>query len=95
MSLALVNEIWKLLKVSIEAGDTSGAAEILVNYLVEEDYSPAEIKQVFRNDTNIKKALDYYLETPEDGLVEVKHDPYEDEDEDDLYFDDEDFDDTY
>ena len=82
MSLALVNEIWKILKSSIEAGDTSAASEILVNYLVEEDYSPAEIKQAFRGDGDIKEALDYYLETPEDGLIEVHHDEDLDFDED-------------
>jgi len=88
MSLVLVNEIWKLLRGSIDSGDIDSAAEMLVNYLVEEDYSPTEIKQAFRGDIDIKQALDYYLETPEDGLVEARRD------EDDVYFD-EDYDDPY
>lgn len=84
MSLALVNEIWKVLKPSIETGDIGSAAETLVNYLVDEAYSPAEIKQVFRLDSDVKGALSYYLETPEWGLLE-------DEEEDDSidYYDDE------
>ena len=86
MSIGLIGEVWKLLKSSIEAGDIDGAAETLVNYLVEEDYSAHEIKNTFRGDKDIKEALDFYLETPEDGL-------YHDKDDDEDYFDD--FDDYY
>jgi len=88
MSLALINEIWKVLKPSIETGDIGSAADTLVNYLVDETYSPAEIKQVFRLDSDIKAALSYYLETPEWGIIE------DEEDEDyfnDYYDDEEDF----
>jgi hypothetical protein len=88
MSLSLVNDIWKLLKPSIETGDTYGAAEILINYLVEEGVASAhEIKTSFRGDKDIKAALDFYLETPEDGH-------YHKEEDEDLFdsdlFDDED-----
>lgn len=86
MSLHLINEIWKLLKPSIETGDTGEAAETLVQYLIDEDYSPNEVKQIFRGDSDIKEAVSFYLEKPEDGLyVESFDDP-------DDYFDD-DFDD--
>lgn len=86
MSLSLINEVWKLLKPSIESGDTDGAAETLVNYLVEEAIASAhEIKSAFRGDKDIKDALDFYLETPEDGLV---HEYDDDLDEDDYYYDD-------
>lgn len=94
MSLSLVSEVWKLLKSSIETGDVNEAAETLVNFLVEEDYaSTHEIKNAFRGDKEIKVALDYYMETPEDSLYhEVDEDDYNDtyddyynEDEDDNY----------
>lgn len=92
MSLGLINEIWKLLKPSIETGDSSEAAETLVQYLIDEDYSPTEIKNSFRGDSDIKEAISFYLEKPEDGLyVEQYEDPYEDE----YYYDDEDEDDPY
>lgn len=81
MSIGLIGEVWKLLKTNIEAGDVDGAAETLVNYLVEEDYSAHEIKNAFRGDKEIKQALDFYLETPEDGLY------HEAEDYNDLYDD--------
>jgi hypothetical protein len=86
MSLALINEIWKVLKPNIETGDISSAAETLVNYLVDEAYSPTEIKQTFRLDSDIKGALTYYLETPD---WVVQHEEDEDEDFHDLYDDEE------
>ena len=90
MSIGLIGEVWKLLKSSIEAGDVDGAAETLVNYLVEEDYSAHEIKNTFRGDKDIKEALDFYLETPEDGLVHEYEDDLEDDYYNDDYYDDED-----
>ena len=93
MSLPLINEIWKLLKPSIETGDTDGAAETLVNYLVDEDYSPAEIKQTFRGDKDIKNALDFFMESPEDGLYHKADDDYNDLYDD--YYNEDEEDDQY
>lgn len=88
MSIALINEIWKVLKPSIEAGDTTGAADILVNYMIDEEYSPEEIKKGFRGDSEIKEALSFFLETPDDALY-MSASP--DELYDDLYDEDDDF----
>ena len=88
MSLALIKDVWKLLKTCIEAGDTDGAAELLVNYLVDEDYSPSEIKQTFRGDAFIKEAVDYFLEKPEDGLYVEAVDSLDDYEELDFDHDD-------
>ena len=90
MSLLIVNEIWKLLKPSLEAGTVAEeAADNLVNYLIDEDYSPNEIKQAFRGDAYIKRALEFFIETPDQGykLDEEEIDPY---DENHLFDDDED-----
>jgi hypothetical protein len=87
MSVGLIHEVWKILRPSIETGDPEGAAEILINYLIEEDYSTTEIKNAFRGDSYIKGALEFYLESPEDGH-------YHKEDDEDLFdsdfFDEED-----
>ena len=89
MSLLIVNEIWKLLKPNLEAGTVAEeAADNLVNYLIDENYSPNEIKQAFRGDAYIKRALEFFIETPDQGYKL-------DEEEIDLYdenhlFDDED-----
>jgi hypothetical protein len=90
MSIGLIHEVWKILRPSLETGDPDGAAEILVNYLIDEDYSSAEIKNAFRGDSYIKGALEFYLESPEDGHYheEVDHDLFDDDsydDEDDYY----------
>lgn len=87
MSLALINEIWKTLKPSLDSGNVADeAAETLVNYLIEEDFSPAEIKHTFRGDRDIKDALEFFMESPEDGLyhetVDDIFDEYHNEDED-------------
>ena len=82
MSLHLINEIWKILKPDMENGDLDGAAETLVNYLIEEDYSPAEIKSSFR-DPAIRSALSFYEETPpgEFRLNDDEDESWLDEDE--------------
>ena len=90
MSLLIVNEIWKLLKPNLEAGTVAEeAADNLVNYLIDENYSPNEIKQAFRGDAYIKRALEFFIETPDQGykLDEEEIDLY---DENHLFDDDED-----
>jgi hypothetical protein len=84
MSLQLAYEIWKTLKPNIETGDTDTAAESLVSFLVDEDYSPEEIKQAFFGDADIKEALEFYLESPEDiyHSDEEEDEWYEEEEED-------------
>jgi hypothetical protein len=88
MSVGLIHEVWKTLKASIEIGDPDGAAELLVNYLIEEDYSPNEIKNAFKGDSYIKGALEFYLESPEDGHYHKEEDLFDadvdlDDDDDD------------
>ena len=90
MSLALISEIWKILKPRLDAGNVADdAAETLVNYLIEEDFSPAEIKHTFRGDKDIKDALEFFLESPDDGLyheeIDDLFDDYFEEDEDEDY----------
>ena len=90
MSVGLIHEVWKILRPSIETGDPDGAAEILINYLIEEDYSTTEIKNAFRGDSYIKGALEFYLESPEDGHY------HKEEEEEDFFdvdiYDDENYD---
>lgn len=88
MNLSMLSEIYKLLKPCIESGDTTLAAESLVNYLVDEGFSPEEIKQSFR-DKDIRTALEFYLEAPpgelseiDRGYLEEDEDLWQDEDDD-------------
>jgi len=65
-NLQLINEIWKVLKPSIEIGDVDEAAENLVSYLVDEAFDPEDINQQFRTDREIKKKISYYLDSEEE-----------------------------
>jgi hypothetical protein len=87
MSIGLISEIWKILRPNLESGDPEHAAEMLVNYMIDEDYSSTEIKNAFRGDSYIKDALEFYLEKPEDGLYHEEEDLYEydEPDEDEEY----------
>ena len=87
MSLSLVYEVLKILKPSLDAGSVKEeAADDLVNYLIDEGHSPSEIKHTFRGDKEIKDALEFYMESPEDGLYHQQNDDtfddYPDEEED-------------
>lgn len=84
MSLELISEVWQLIKPCIETGDTAEAAELLVNYLVEEDYSAKEIKQYLGRDKEVKKALDYYLETP-DHTADMDESLFDEDDDLDFF----------
>jgi len=88
MSLTVVQEIWKTIKPSIEVGDVAEAAELLVNYLVDNDFDTQEMKSVFKHDPEVQKALAFFVEKPEDvDLFEEDEDLFEEEE--DGYYNDE------
>ena len=90
MSVDLAAAVWEELKRYIGPLDRSEAADALVNLLVDSNYNSDEIRDSFRGDAEVKKALQGYLD---DHGVE-DDDEYLD-DEDDEYLDDEDEDDDY
>ena len=81
MSVELTKEIWDELKRYINPQDRSDAAETLVSVLVDNDAAADEIKNVFKNDSEVKRALTSYLKDHEE--VDELDDNYDDEDEDD------------
>ena len=89
MNLNLVSEMWDILKPSIQVGDVNDAAESLVNYLVDNDYDPQEIKRTFKGDSSIQKAVGYFIESTSDSFEE-DFDDYEEDLADYSYNDDED-----
>lgn len=86
MSLSVIHEIWKTIKPSIEVGDVTEAAELLVNYLVDNDFDSKEIETLFKHEPEIKKALEFFVEKPEDVDSFEEEDDYLYEEDDD-YFD--------
>jgi len=76
MSVELASEIWKEIKGYINVVDRSEAAETVVNVLIENDIDAEEIKNSFKGDSDVKRALADHLN--EDESIEE-----EDEDVDD------------
>lgn len=82
MSVTLVHEIWKTIKASIEIGDVNEAAEMLVNYMVDNDFDAKEIKDTFEREPEIQKALVFFTEVPEDVISASSYEnDYLDEDD--------------
>jgi hypothetical protein len=63
--------------------DRSDAAETLVSVLIDNDVAADEIKDVFKTDSEVKRALASYLKDHEE--IDDQDDEYNDEDEDEDY----------
>ena len=80
MSVELSREIWDELKRYVNPQDRIEAVETLVSVLIDNDVGADEIKDTFKSDSEVKRALASYLKD---------HD--EDEDDEELHEDDEDY----
>jgi hypothetical protein len=81
MSAELSKEIWDEIKRYVNPQDRAEAAETLVSVLIDNDIAADEIKDVFKSDSEIKRALASYLKDHADD-DEEDEDEYEDEDDD-------------
>jgi hypothetical protein len=77
MSAELANELWSEIKRYVNEIDRNEAAEVYVSTLIDNDIGINEIKTAFRGDSDIKRALQPYLEEEEPEEDEY----HEDEDE--------------
>ena len=82
MTVELANEIWAELKRYVNTVDRDEAAETLVSVLIDNDVGADEIKTVFKNDSDVKKALTSYLKEHDEIEEEEVDDEDYDEDED-------------
>jgi len=85
MSEAIAAEIWGELKRYVNTVDRADAAETVIQILMDNDSDVEDIRDAFKGDTDIKRALTSYLDNDKD---------YEEEDEesdDDDYDEDEDW----
>ena len=83
MSVDLAREIWNELKRYVNSVDKDEAAETLVAVLIDNDVDADDIKDTFKTETEIKRALTSYLKDHQD-------DEDDDEDEEDLEYDEDD-----
>jgi hypothetical protein len=81
MSVELSREIWDELKRYVNTVDRDEAAETLVSVLIDNDVDADEIKNTFKSDSEVKRALTSYLKDHEEDEDNEEED-YEDEDED-------------
>jgi len=86
MSVELASEIWSELKRYVNTVDRDEAAEILVSVLIDNDFAADEIRDTFKGDSEVKRALASYLKDHEE-----EPDNHNDEDEDYIDNEDEDY----
>jgi hypothetical protein len=83
MSVELSREIWNEIKRYVNTVDRADAAETLINVLIDNDVDADEIRDVFKGDTEVKRALTSYLKDHEEEHDDEDEDDYEDEDDED------------
>jgi len=79
MSVGLAKEIWDEIKRYVNTVDRDEAAETMVSVLIDNDVAADEIKDTFKTDSEIKRALAHYLKDQEEEV----DDDYDDEDDED------------
>jgi len=84
MSETIASEIWGELKRFVNTVDRAEAAETVVQILMDNDSDVEDIRDAFKGDSDIKRALTSYLDNDKDyeeDEEEVEDEDY-DEDED-------------
>jgi hypothetical protein len=82
MSVELSKEIWNELRRYVNTVDRAEAAETLVSVLIDNDVDADEIKNTFKSDSEVKRALAHYLKDLEDEDDEDDEDDDDDNDDD-------------
>jgi hypothetical protein len=82
MSEAIASEIWGELKRFVNTVDRDEAAETVIQILMDNDSDVEDIRNAFKGDSDIKRALTAYLDNDKDYAAEDEEDEEEEEDED-------------
>ena len=82
MSVELSREIWTELRRYVNTVDRSEAAETLISVLIDNDVAADEIRDTFKGDAEVRRALTSYLKDHADDQDEDEDWENEDEDED-------------
>ena len=83
MSELVANEIWSELKRYINSVDRAEAAETVVSILIDHDSDVEDIRNAFKGDSDIKKALTEYLDNDKDYTEEDEEELIDEEYEED------------
>ena len=76
MSLDFVAEVWDALRTHIDFNERNDAADTLINLLIDNNYEADDIKDAFRSDKEVLKALKGYAEQHD---VEDDYEEYDDD----------------
>ena len=79
MAVDIVYEVWQELKRHIGTTDRAEAADSLINVLIDNDYDADQIRDAFKGDNDIKRALQSFLDDAEEELDEEDEDDYNDD----------------
>jgi hypothetical protein len=82
MSEAIASEIWGELKRFVNTVDRAEAAETVIQILMDNDSDVEDIRDAFKGDTDIKRALTAYLDNDKDYEAEDDEEDSEEEEED-------------
>ena len=83
MSETVASEIWGELKRFVNTVDRAEAAETVVQILMDNDSDVEDIRDAFKGDSDIKRALTSYLDNDKDYEAEDEdEDEYQEEEED-------------
>lgn len=66
MYLSIMSEVWEEIRRYINTVDRPDAADTLVNVLIDNDVDPEEIREHFKGDADVRRALTEYLDTDND-----------------------------
>ena len=86
MSELVASEIWSELKRFVNTVDRNEAAETIVSILIDNDSDVDDIRDAFKGDADIKRALTAYLDNDKDYNEDEEEEP-----EDEVYDEDEDW----
>ena len=79
MSVELTHDLWQELKRYISVVDRDEAADIVVNILIDNDYDITDIRQAFKSDSDVKRALQHHVDDADDDEEEEFDDHDSDE----------------
>ena len=85
MSATVASEIWGELRRYVNTVDRDEAAETVVSVLIDNDYDATEIREAFKGDSEIKRALASYISRDVDEEPEEEIDDDVDLDDDERW----------
>ena len=80
MSEVVASEIWAELKRYVNTVDRNDAAETIVSILIDNDSDVEDIRNAFKGDADVKRALTAYLDNDKDYAEDEEVEEVEDED---------------